>query len=228
MPSASCSACWRTTCRKSCLQSSSRSISAGRWRECPAMIEIIPIENRRDWIARRKFDVTASNVGALFGVHPYVSALRLYVDKQGLVDLPPVKDSGPMKRGRWYEPGVPEAVKDTYPEWADYQIAKNTNYYREADLGLACTPDFFVFGNPRGKGNLQAKTAAPSAFVREWTSDGKVVPPFWIVLQGLVEMMLTGCEWGAVACLIADAYNPDVKLIAIERHAATEQKIRDA
>jgi len=191
-------------------------------------VEAIPIGDRADWLARRKFDVTASTVGALFGLHPYVSALRLYVDKQGLVDLPPFKDSGPMRRGRWYEHGIPEAIKDTQPEWADLTIAKNKHYFRDNEIALAATPDFFVHDDPRGIGNLQAKTAAPDVFQRDWMTDGKLTPPMWIVLQAITEMMLADCSWGAVACLIADPYNPDLKLAPIERHAATEQKIRDA
>ncbi len=182
-------------------------------------IERIPIVNRQEWLARRKFDITASVVGAVFNLHPYVSPLRLYVDKQGLVDLPAQADSGPLRRGRILESAVAAAVAE---QRADWTLEKCTEYFRDDDLGLAATPDFFIHGDPRGLGILQAKTSAPSVFEREWKNNQ---PPMWVTLQATTEMMLTGAVFGAVACLVVDPFNLPCPIFDIPRHEAAEQKI---
>ena len=182
-------------------------------------VERVPIVDRAQWLAWRKFDITASVVGAVFGLHPYVSPLRLYVDKQGLVDLPEQADSGPLRRGRILESAVAAAVAEQRPDW---KLEKCNEYFRDDELGLAATPDFFIHGDPRGLGILQAKTAAPSVFEREW-QNGQ--PPLWITLQATTEMMLTGAVFGAVACLVVDPFKLPCPIFDIPRHEAAEQKI---
>jgi predicted phage-related endonuclease len=187
-------------------------------------VERIPITDRQQWLAWRKFDITASTVGACFGLHPYISPLRLYVDKQGLVDLPEQADSGPLRRGRILEASVKAAVEEQRPEW---QIEKCTDYFRDDALGLAATPDFFIHGDPRGLGVLQAKTSAPSVYERDWLrGSDDPQPPMWITLQCTTEMMLTGAVFGAVACLVVDPYKLPCPIIDIPRHEAAESKIK--
>lgn len=168
----------------------------------------------------RKRDITASTVAALFGVHPYTSAYSLYLEKTGL-EKPDI-DSKAMRRGRLLEPVVAAAVVDDHPDWT---VTKADEYLRDPSIRLGCTPDFLVHDDPRGLGIIQAKTAGPFAFKRNWQEDG--IPPFWICLQAAVEMMLTGATWGAVAVLVND---DDLALhwYDIPKNAAVETRIRDA
>jgi predicted phage-related endonuclease len=188
-------------------------------------VERVQITDRAQWLSWRKYDITASVVGAVFGLHPYVSPLRLYVDKQGLVALPEQADSGPLRRGRILESAVAAAVEEQWPTW---KLEKCNEYFRDDEIGLAATPDFFIHGDPRGLGVLQAKTAAPSVFEREWKigDDGFINPPMWITLQATVEMMLTGAVFGAVACLVVDPYKLPCHVVEIPRHEAAEKKIK--
>lgn len=184
------------------------------------MIERIPITDREQWLNLRKADVTASAVGALFGMHPYATAYGLYQEKNGLdLDEP---DSGVLRRGRLLEGVVALCVEEQHPEW---KVEKATEYFRDPDIHMGCTPDFFVHGDPRGLGIIQAKTVAPSVFKSSWTEDG---PPMWIALQAATEMMLTGATWGAVAALIVDPFKLDCMIYPIPKHAGVEQRIRDA
>src|SRR6185295_8742204 len=137
-----------------------------------------------------------------------------------LVELPEPGETGPMRRGRILESAVSAAVAEQRPDW---RIEKATHYYRDNDLGLAATPDFFIHGDPRGLGVLQAKTAAPSVYERDWV-DGR--PPMWITLQAETEMMLTDAKFGAVAVLVVDPFNLPCHIVEIPRHEAAEQKIR--
>lgn len=184
--------------------------------------------DRERWLSLRKVDVTASVVGALFGVHPYTSALALYQEKNGL-DLP-TETNVRMRRGSRLERAVAEEVGEKRPDW---KISPAGVYLRDPDLRLGATPDFVIEGDPRGVGILQTKVTTLKAFKREWQKRGEnnvdeIVPPFWIGLQTLTEMMLAGATWGAAAVYIDDPWCDDCEICEVARHAGAEQRIRDA
>lgn len=182
------------------------------------MIERRQITSREEWLRWRRPFVTASQVPALFGAHPYLTALKLYMEKSG-VEFEN-KDSPVMRRGRWMEPAVALAVAEERPEW---EITKATEFVYDDTFMISCTPDFYISDSSRGRGILQAKTSAPREYEREWNG-GKEIP-FWITLQALTEMMLTGAAFGAVAVLCVDPYAPDCTIHPIERHPAAEARI---
>lgn len=184
------------------------------------MIEVHPITSEAEWLERRRQDVTASEVGALFGVHPYKTALELWAEKCG-VDLGR-RETSVMRRGRILEPAVAEAVRIERPNWI---IEPARAYYRDAGARIGATPDFQFWDRkpPRREGIIQAKVVSPRQFEEHWTADS---PPFWIVLQAAQEMMLTNRPLGAVAALIIDAWTMDVAIYEIERHEAAEARIR--
>jgi len=176
---------------------------------------------RAKWLALRKSDVTASTVGALFGCHPYSSPMALYAEKTGL-DAP-LSDSAMLEWRLMLESAVAVAVARQRPGW---RIIKATEYLRDPDLRIGATPDFYIEGDPRGLGVLQAKTAAPSAFKKQWI-DGQ--PPFWIALQNATELMLEyEATFGAVACLVIDPWKCVCEITEIPRHEGVEARIREA
>jgi predicted phage-related endonuclease len=184
-------------------------------------VERHDIESREQWLALRKQDVTASRVGALFGAHPYVSALKLYLEKSG-VDFTE-EETPVMRRGRLLEGAVALAVAEERPQW---KISKANSYFRDPKLRLGATPDFLIHDLERGFGVLQTKTAAPHVFERDW--DGGKVVPFWISLQCLTEMMLTDSAFGAIAVLEIDAFNLRCSIIDIQRTPSAEDRITEA
>jgi predicted phage-related endonuclease len=179
------------------------------------------IESREQWLGLRKQDVTASVIGALFGAHPYTSALKLYMMHSGIEFDD--SDNPAMRRGRLLESAVGLAVGEARPQWT---INKCHDYYRDPVLRLGATPDFLIDGDPRGLGVLQTKTAAPIIYERDWDS-GKTVP-FWIQLQCLVEAMLTGAAFGAVGVLQVHAFDLACAIHEIPRHPGAEQRIVEA
>jgi len=183
------------------------------------VIERIPILSRPQWLELRKPDVTASVVAALFGLHPYVTALKLYYQHQG-VEFE-FEETKPVRRGRLLENAVGQRVGEEHPDWI---IEKCQTYFRAPELRLGATPDFFIHGDPRGLGILQTKTAYPHVFERDW--DGGNITPLWIELQLLTEMMLADAAFGVAAVV----YNYDLDLCARElpRHAGAEARIQTA
>src|SRR5262249_8549517 len=121
------------------------------------------------------------------------------------------------------EVAVPVAVNEVHPEW---QIEKCRHYYRDPELRLGATPDFLIHGDPRGLGVLQAKTVAPHIYERDW-QDGKRTP-FWIELQTLVEMKLTGATFGVVGGLRIHAFDLACAVNEVSRHPGAEKRITDA
>jgi predicted phage-related endonuclease len=186
-------------------------------------VHIHEINSREQWLALRAPNVGASEVGALFHAHPYQTYAGLLAEKRG--HQFEVKDSGPMRRGRWYEGGVAKAVAELRPQW---KITPCQHYYSDAKLRLGATPDFIIHEKDEHAdifGVLQTKTVERSAFAKYWTD---TTPPFWVTLQVVTEMMLTGAAFGAIAAGIFDPYNPEIHIYDVPRHPDAEDRIRKA
>ena len=180
---------------------------------------IDPIKRRQEWLDLRKPDVTASVVGALFGVeHPDKTPLKLYLMHSG-VEFDD-SDNPVKRRGRIMEPAVQAAVAEERPEWV---LEKCNFYYRDPELRLGATPDFFIHGDPRGLGVLQAKTAAPHVYEHDWAGGEEV--PQWVELQNRTEILLTDAAFGAVAVLKVHAFDLACSINEMPRHSGIEEKI---
>jgi predicted phage-related endonuclease len=179
--------------------------------------ERIPIESKGSWLDMRRRDVTASQIAALWGHHPYLTALELYRQKRG--EDGNQGDNPSMRRGRWLEPAILEAVKDDNPEWAPL-IHKATDYWRLPEQRLGSTPDAFI-GTPGDPttGVLELKSMLPEKFA----TYGETAP-LHHSLQVAVQMMTTGASWGTIAIMVMTR-NLDLRLFAVPRIAAVEAKI---
>ncbi len=175
--------------------------------------------DRAVWLKHRKQDVTASVVGALFNVHPYVGPLGLYGLKVGIV--PEVDENAAMARGRLFEGVVFQMIAEQHPDW---QIERNTRfYYRDADARLGGTPDGWAdIPGRKGKTIIQVKTVADMAFKSKWIDQGEVMPPMWINLQAILEAYMVGAQHAMIAAMVIDfAGNPNLHLVDVPMdHAA--------
>jgi predicted phage-related endonuclease len=202
------------------------SAAAGRdrsaWADGGDPIERRPITDRAEWLAWRMQDVTASDIGALFGVHPYgKSALALWADKQGLTAG--LADDPMLRRGRWGEAAVIEMLADERPTWT---VRRSKVYLRDRTIRLGGTPDAEAIDPERdGRGAVQCKVISESVFEREWTNGA---PPLGFQLQTLTEMMLERASWGAIAALVIERFEWTPVIFELERHEAAEARIRAA
>jgi len=71
-----------------------------------------------EWLDRRRQDVTASRLAALFDLHPYVSRPQLadIMRATTTTGTGSVPDSPAMRRGRILEPAVAAALTEERPE----------------------------------------------------------------------------------------------------------------
>ena len=184
------------------------------------MIERHPVLDRAAWLAMRAKDLTASDLGAAMGVDPYKSRLQLYGEKAGL--LTAEAETRIMRRGRWLEPAVVAAIRETHPDWeVGYPLGL---YLRDPELRLGCTPDAVVSKpNQKGIWNCQLKVVSKTIFDRDW-ADG---PPLGYQLQTACENMLMEADDGMLAALVIDTYSAELMIYPVHRYTIAEERIRD-
>jgi putative phage-type endonuclease len=180
------------------------------------------ITSREQWLELRRHDVTASEVGALLGVHPYKTIAALYADKLGMIKH---DDTGPDAiRGVKLEPFVADQVRENNPTW---DIQKSKYYFRDEEHHLGATPDYMVNAPEySGLGPLEIKTVEQSKFDRLWKAEGDVVPEPWIILQVMLQIYLTQSDFGMVAVMPISGWAPlEVYVILIPRNDELIHKI---
>jgi hypothetical protein len=169
-------------------------------------------------------------VAIVCGESTYGSLAELYAEKKGL--RPPMADNATLRRGRWVEAGVFDAMAEELPEW---QIRRAKIHVRDIERRLACTPDGFATApGQNGIGIVQAKVVARSVFRQRWLDDpgddidhGEVSPPVGYRLQVLTEILLNEVQWGVLAVLINGEFGCSFRVFFIERDAVLEALIYD-
>jgi predicted phage-related endonuclease len=191
-------------------------------------IERIPLpDDRTQWLRDRLGFVNASEVAIVCGEAGYGSLAELYAEKKGL--RPPRLDSGILRRGRWGESAVFEALAEERPEW---EIRRAKIHVRDTERRLACTPDGFAIAPDRvGMGIVQAKVISRSIFRNRWLDDGNegingpATPPRGYHMQVLLEEMLNESKWGVLAVLINSEFDWTLRLFDIVRDPVLEDRI---
>jgi predicted phage-related endonuclease len=193
-------------------------------------IKRIPLANipREQWLESRKLYVNASETPIVVGESTWGSLADLYASKKGL--RPPLEDNAVLKKGRWAEAAVFEAIADEYPEW---KVLRAKVQVIDEEKRQACTPDGFAETLDRpGIGVVQAKVVSRTVFRRKWLNDfddpgvyAAATPPAAYRIQTLHEMMLNETSWGILAVLINGEYSLDLRIFEIERNAEMEDRI---
>lgn len=165
-------------------------------------VTIIQPRDRAHWLELRKTDVTASVAGALWGVHPYTSAYKLWAEKTGRLSDDEI-DNKAMRRGRLLERVVADMLREEKPDWViEYPLGNQ--YYQDSAARIGATPDSFATRPDRqGMGTVQFKTVSDYAWKQWLDPDTRdVVVPMWIILQAVVEAHLTQAVWASVAAIV--------------------------
>jgi predicted phage-related endonuclease len=177
---------------------------------------------REEWLGLRQRDVTASQIAALLGLHPYVSPYQLWAEKTGKL-IPVQDDNAVLRRGRLLES---VAVSLAAEEMPDAKVIHNSNntYWRARALRIGATPDLTVECPERGLGVVQLKSIEPGLFKKQY-ADG--VPPLWIACQALTEAKLVGAEWAAVGALRV-GFSCEFDLYPVPLHEPIWQRLVEA
>jgi len=173
------------------------------------MTERIPATDRAAWLALRKRDITASDIAALFGQHPYRTRFQVYAEKTGASDG--IGDNPAMRRGRILEPAVAEAWFEERGE----RLTKCADYVRDPAHRLGATPDYT---RPNGE-PVECKTVAPEKW-EEW----REAAPLAYQLQALVQAMLLDAPRAWLAVLV-DNRAKDFRVFEVPRHPSAEARV---
>lgn len=187
-------------------------------------VEVHTPSSRDGWLELRRPNIGASAVGALLGVHEYITAYQLWCLKTGRIDEDP-QETPPMRRGRLLEPVALALLAEERPHW---KIEPNPmpggRYFVDPQARLAATPDAFV--DCESRGIVQVKSVEASIFRQKWRDEHEgVTPPLWIAVQATVEAHLTGAEWACVAALVV-GHGIDLHVVEIPLKPALVDRIR--
>lgn len=196
-------------------------------------VETIRIENREQWLALRMHDITASDIGTICGYSLYSSPAKIFALKKGLI--PPDEETNAMRRGRWGEAAVFEAIADMYPH---LEVKRAKVYLRDPAARIGCTPDGVAI-DPEKPGIMvvQCKVISANIFRDHWLAEplnddphdlhAEASPPMAYQLQTLTEGMLVDAACGLLAVLIVDTFRWTLRLFYVQRHAGAEATIRN-
>ena len=137
----------------------------------------------------------ASDVGAIFGVHPFKTKYALWMDKAGRMPRDD-RDTDAAERGRFLEPAV--ATWAAHREgWTLRQWPQDQRVMHPTIPRFGCTPDYERTDKP---GWVEIKV--PISFAaRKWMDDE---PPLYWQLQLQSQLGIKGYAWGALAVLVGD------------------------
>jgi predicted phage-related endonuclease len=196
------------------------------------MIRRVPMydDSYDEWLANRMRYVNASEMATVCGEAGYASLAELYAEKKGL--RPPRADNAAMKRGRWGEAAVFQALADTYPEWT---VKRARIHCLDDDRRIAATPDGFARAPDReGFGLIETKVVARSIFRDKWLEfdgddllTGPATVPVGFRIQTATTRMLNAdqCPWAVLAVLIVGEFDWTLRKFEIEPDPALEERI---
>jgi putative phage-type endonuclease len=184
------------------------------------MIETIQPRDEKHWLELRKFDVTSTEVAALFNASPYCTLFELWHRKHDNLEV----DFKMNDRVVWGS-RLQDAIAAGIAEDQKWSIRKMTEYVRDSELRLGASFDFAV----ESDGILEVKNVDSLAFRDGWIVDGdNVEAPLHIEIQVQVQLMLSGRKWNTIGALIGGnrvviiKREPDQKVVAAIRKRVAE------
>lgn len=180
------------------------------------MIEIIYPASEQEWLELRCKDITSSEVGALFGINPYVTEFELWHrKKEGKVVQ--------IDTEEWTNWGqrLQDAIAAGAATDNKWQIRKMTEYIRDTDLRIGSSFDFEITGmfDADGvvcelSGILEVKNVFGLVFKDQWLEDddGQFEAPPHIEIQVQHQLAVSGKAFAYIAALVSGN-----KIIIIKR-----------
>lgn len=194
-------------------------------------------KNRTKWLATRARNISSSEVGALFGLSPYMTALELYALKKGLVEDGFV-DNDRAAAGRFLEAGIAAWASQKFgfkakpfkdyledpqarigssfdwqlTEWADAPV-DFTGTRVPVEIKMV---DFLAFNGSFKEGYMD----------RKWNADNldDIVAPPHIELQVQLQLAQTGAPFALIIVVVGG--NSIHKIVRF-RNETIISKIRD-
>lgn len=174
---------------------------------------IIPL-NEADWLRMRAFDLTSTDIAALFGCSPYCTAFELWHRKknQQIVDI------DPNERMKWGT-RLQDAIAAGIAEEEGWTTRRMNEYIRIPELRLGSSFDHSIelHDEKEGFGLLEIKNVDFIQFKQGWLidDDGSIEAPAHIELQAQHQMLVSGRSYNYIGALVG---GNDLKLLPREKN----------
>ncbi len=186
----------------------------------------IPLDQKTNefWLDLRKNHIGASEVAALFQMHPYTTAYEMFHLKKG--NIKPPKENALMRHGRIMEPIIAQYIAEAYR----MDIEKCNVYLEHPEhKHLGCTLDFYVIHSEDGRGILEIKNV--SSYSSSWTNTRA---PNYVEIQVQHQLLVANAvqqelgepefAWAAIGSMHQG--NPeDIRLMMRHKDAIVQEEI---
>lgn len=157
-------------------------------------MEIIQTSSRAEWLSARAKDLTSTEIGALFGVSPYLTAFELWHRKKA-ASVVEIDQTERMKWGSRLETAIAEGIAEDH----GFKIRPMKEYIRIPELRIGSSFDFAV----GDEGILEIKNVDKFQFEESWeekTSDYEM--PLHIEIQVQHQLAVSGRKFAYVGALV--------------------------
>lgn len=170
--------------------------------------------DRQHWLELRAAVVTSTEVSALFGESPYLTAFELWHRKKS-GDLGEIADNDRMKWGRRLEASIAHGVAE------DFGVdARNIEHFAtHDDVRMGASFDFEIVGllahgpltgdsrlvdlyEEHGPGVMEIKNVDSLAWRNNWTRGDVAEAPAHIEIQLQAQLDCLGRKWGCIVALV--------------------------
>jgi putative phage-type endonuclease len=150
-----------------------------------------------EWLELRQKGIGGSDIGSIFGLNPYKSAIQLWLEKTGQIESPDISNKLQVKLGNMLE----DTVAQLFTEETGLEVKRNNHVLQHNDYP-------FMLANIDREGKdkegkrfiLECKTTS-SYGSKQWADDNI---PLSYELQVMHYLIVTGYEYGYIACLIGN------------------------
>lgn len=192
----------------------------------PHVREVVIETDRAKWLKQREGYIGASDIGTLLGLTSWGSPYELWARATGRL---PKKDfdTERMAWGRRLESAIAHGIAEDN----GFKCFQPDVMWQDPELRASATLDFIITSpsgriqellpEAKGRGVFEIKNVDGFIATQKWT-DGE--PPANYLVQLQQQLMLSGCEWGAIGGLVGGNTG---HLYVYARHEPTIQKIRE-
>lgn len=125
--------------------------------------QTVPFTTKEAWLAERAKDLTSTEIAALFGCSPWITAYELWHYKAGILQ-PTFEETERMRWGKRLEHPIALGLCEDN----GWKCRPNTDYMRIPALRLGASFDFRLARPRRKKCNMETKNVDAQAYREGW------------------------------------------------------------
>ncbi len=197
--------------------------------------QIITPSNKEEWLELRSQDITSTEIGALFGLSPYVTEYELWHRKKNQ-QVVTIEENERMKWGNMLQDVIAAGIA----EEQGWTVRRMDEYIRGSDLRIGSSFDFSIEGQVKdigknGKettlnfepGLLEIKNVDGLQFKKGWIKNddtGELEAPLHIELQVQHQLLVSGREYAYIGALVG---GNNLVLLKRKRNQSVLQSIKE-